>query len=95
MTELDRMFTVLSDDQVKGLLQNLTVDQLDDFRSTLSSALHDFSTNPSSELAYQQPRQTTTFNPISKVTSLYTPCSGPEGSSCKGKQAFSLDIPFH
>lgn len=84
-------FIVLSDDQVKDVLENLTVDELDEFRHVLSSALHEFSTNPKNTPVepYQQPPRITTLHPTSKATTLYMPCAGPEGMGCKGKQKLS------
>ena len=78
--------TVLSDDQVKSILEDLTVDELDEFRSILSSALNEFSTNTQAdpEGLYQQPHRTSTYHAGSKATTLYMPSCGPEGMGCKG-----------
>ena len=82
--------TVLSDDQVKAVLESIGPEELDDFRSTLSSALHDYSTNIESSGSYAQPHRISTFNPVSKATSLYMPSSGPEGVSCKSRRQHSV-----
>lgn len=80
--------TLLSDEQVRAVLENLTREELDGFRQTLASALHEFSTNPKGapEEPYQQPHRITTLHPSSKATTLYMPSCGPEGMGCKGEQ---------
>lgn len=78
--------TVLSDEQAKEVLENLTLDDLEDFRRELASALHEFSTNTQAddEGAFQQPHRITTCHPGTKATTLYMPSCGPEGMGCKG-----------
>ncbi|GAB0137939.1 hypothetical protein EsDP_00006190 [Epichloe bromicola] len=77
--------TVLTDTQVKEVLEDLTADQLDDFRRVLSSALHEFSnsTGAVGGDVYQQPHRISTFHSGTKATSLYMPSCGPEGMGCK------------
>lgn len=84
--------TVLSDDQVKSILEDLTVDELDEFRAVLSSALNEFSTNTQADLAglYQQPDSTSTYHASTKTTTLYMPSCGPEGMGCKGEKPQAL-----
>lgn len=79
--------TVLSDDQIQGILENLTSDELDEFRHELSGALHEFSTNTqvTDEGLYQLPHRMKTIHPSSKATTLYMPSCGPNGMGCKGK----------
>lgn len=79
--------TVLTDTQVKEVLEDLTADQLDDFRRVLSSALHEFSnsTGAVGGDVYQQPHRISTTHSGTKATSLYMPSCGPEGMGCKGK----------
>lgn len=78
--------TVLTDSQVKDILEDLTIDELDEFRLVLSSALHEFSnsTEAVGEDVYQQPLRTSTVHSATKATSLYMPSCGPEGMGCKG-----------
>ena len=80
-------FTVLTDEEVRTLLEGLNVDDLEEFRHVLASALHEFSTNMQAEEegVYQQPHRTTTIHPGSHATTLYMPSCGPEGMGCKGK----------
>ncbi|QPG94338.1 hypothetical protein C2857_005728 [Epichloe festucae Fl1] len=77
--------TVLTDTQVKEVLEDLTADQLDDFRRVLSSALHEFSnsTGAVGGDVYQQPHRISTIHSGTKATSLYMPSCGPEGMGCK------------
>ncbi|KAK2603537.1 hypothetical protein QQS21_004306 [Conoideocrella luteorostrata] len=78
-------FTVLTDGQVKDILEGLTVDELDEFRHVLASALHEFSnsTGDAGDEVYQQPHRITTLHSGSKATTLYMPSCGPEGMGCK------------
>ncbi|KAG5925959.1 hypothetical protein E4U42_003788 [Claviceps africana] len=77
--------TVLSDTQVKDILEDLTADELDEFRLVLSSALHEFSnsTEAVGGDVYQQPHRISTLHSATKATSLYMPSCGPEGMGCK------------
>lgn len=83
--------TVLSDEQVRAILESLTLDDLEDFRQELASALHEFSTSIQADEAglYQQPHRTTTLHPATHATTLYMPSCGPAGMGCKG------EIPRH
>ncbi|EGX90959.1 NAD(P)-binding domain [Cordyceps militaris CM01] len=77
--------TVLSDDQVSSILESLTLDELEEFRHVLASALHEFSTGSQVDGAdaFQQPHRITTQHPETKATTLYMPSCGPEGMGCK------------
>ncbi|XP_044716221.1 NAD(P)-binding domain [Hirsutella rhossiliensis] len=77
--------TVLSDEQVRVLLEGLSLDELEEFRHVLASALHEFSTNAEADESgfYQQPHRTTTLHPASRATTLYMPSCGPQGMGCK------------
>jgi hypothetical protein len=93
---LTMSLTVLSDDQVKAVLEDLTLDELDEFRHELSSALHEFSTGMNSEgggEAYQQPHRITTKHPETCATTLYMPSCGPGGMGCKGESDSPLPPP--
>lgn len=84
-------FTVLTDDQVKDVLEGLTIDELDEFRHVLSSALHEFSnsTDATDGDVYQQPHRITTLHSGTKASTLFMPSCGPEGMGCKGKISLS------
>lgn len=78
--------TVLSDDQVKAILESLSLDELEEFRHALAGALHEFSTSIAADEqgVYQQPHRITTLHPASHATTLYMPSCGPAGMGCKG-----------
>lgn len=78
--------TVLSDDQVSALLESLTVQELEDFRLTLASSLHEYSGGSSDthEDLFQQPHRSRTTHLESKRTTQYVPLCAPEGMACKG-----------
>jgi hypothetical protein len=84
--------TVLSDDQVRAILESLTLDELEDFRHELASALHEYSTGVqgTDQSAYQQPHRMTTRHPGSQATTLYMPSCGPTGMGCKGEMRICL-----
>jgi hypothetical protein len=83
--------TVLSDEQVKDILENLNLDELEDLRKTLASALHAFSTSlgTDGQGVFQQPHRVTTLHPETQATTLYMPSCGPLGMGCKGKHTFT------
>ncbi|KYK55050.1 NAD-binding domain protein [Drechmeria coniospora] len=78
-------FTVLTDAEVSALLEGLDLNELDEFRHVLASALHEFSTNTQADDlgVYQQPHRISTLHPGSEATTLYMPSCGPEGMGCK------------
>lgn len=80
------MLTVLSDDQVNSILENLKRDELEEFSNVLSRSLHEFSTNAqvADSGVFQQPRRVMTQHPETKATTLYMPSCGPKGMGCKG-----------
>ncbi|OAA70327.1 NAD(P)-binding domain protein [Cordyceps fumosorosea ARSEF 2679] len=77
--------TVLSDDQVNSIFESLDLEELEEFRHVLASALHEFSTGSQVDGAdaFQQPHRITTQHPETKATTLYMPSCGPEGMGCK------------
>lgn len=76
--------TVLSDDQVNAVFEGLTPDELDEFRSVLSEALHEFSTNVRGpEDGFQQPHGVSTLHPETQVKTSYMSSCGPCGMGCK------------
>lgn len=91
---LNMTLTLLSDEEVKTILENLTREELDGFRQTLAEALHEFSTNPRGdpEEPYQQPPRITTQHAASKATTLYMPSCGPQGMGCKVVSLTTSDV---
>jgi hypothetical protein len=77
---------VLGDKDVRGILENLTLDELESFKATLSEALHDYSNNTQTieEGHYHQPPRVSTYSPATGCTTLYMPACSLAGVSCKG-----------
>lgn len=86
------VLTVLTDDQIKTILADLTADEFDGFRKVISTALHEYSTNTHNieDGTYHQPERVSTENLKTGATTLYMPSVGPQGMGCKGKP---LDLP--
>ena len=78
--------TVLTNSQVKSVLDNLTRDQLHGFQSALSKALHEYSTDPKAveDGTYYQPPRIHHSNPHTGATTLFMPSAGPSGMGVKG-----------
>lgn len=81
------VLTVLTDDQIKTILADLTADEFDGFRKVISTALHEYSTNTHNieDGTYHQPERVSTENLKTGATTLYMPSVGPQGMGCKGK----------
>lgn len=83
--------TILSDEHVREILENLSLDELEDFRRNLAEGLHAFSTSLGSDGlgVFQQPHRVSTVQPETRVTTLYMPSCGPSGMGCKGKLLYA------
>ena len=81
--------TVLTNSQVRSVLDNLTQDQLHGFQAALSKALHEYSTDPKAveDGTYHQPPRIHHRNPQTGATSLFMPSIGPTGMGVKGIEA--------
>ncbi|KAK1728420.1 UbiD family decarboxylase [Colletotrichum acutatum] len=79
------VLTVLTDDQIKTILADLTADEFDGFRKVISTALHEYSTNTHNieDGTYHQPERVSTENLKTGATTLYMPSVGPQGMGCK------------
>ncbi|KAK1489474.1 UbiD family decarboxylase [Colletotrichum abscissum] len=79
------VLTVLTDDQIKEILADLTADEFDGFRKVISTALHEYSTNTHNieDGTYHQPERVSTENLKTGATTLYMPSVGPQGMGCK------------
>ncbi|OLN85073.1 hypothetical protein CCHL11_06295 [Colletotrichum chlorophyti] len=79
------VLTVLTDDQIKAILADLTADEFEGFKGVLSQALHEYSTNTHNieDGTYHQPERLSTENLRSGATTLYMPSVGPQGMGCK------------
>jgi hypothetical protein len=80
-------FTVLTDDQIRGLLESLTVDELGDFQDGLKSALHEYSTGTQTpeESPVHQPERISIHSRATGATTLFMPSASPVGHGVKGK----------
>ena len=78
--------TILSDQQVNLILESLSVDEIEDLRKSLASALHQYS-GGSQDVdgdVFQEPREASTLHPSSMTTSRFSSACGPDGMSSKG-----------
>ncbi|KAL2266110.1 hypothetical protein VTJ83DRAFT_5462 [Remersonia thermophila] len=73
--------TVLNDDQIRSLVDNLTKDELSQFGASLAAALHEYSAGPTSSV--QQPERTSIHNAAIGATTLFMPSSSSMGNSVK------------
>lgn len=79
-------FSILTDDEIKSLLDNLTLDELESFRENLRDALHVYSTGahtPGQALIHQ-PERTVVRSGITGATTLFMPSCSPAGHGVKG-----------
>lgn len=77
--------SILTDDQICALLEDLTIDELESFRDCLQSALHDYSTGTQVEDGeIHQPPRTVTRSSRTGATSLFMPSCSPAGLGVKG-----------
>lgn len=80
-------FTVLKDDEIKLLLENLTRDDLISFKGDLKAALHGYSTGTQKSSGWKslhQPERTSIHNDVTGTNTLFMPSAGPAGLGIKG-----------
>jgi hypothetical protein len=80
-------FTVLSDHQINILLEGLVVDELEDLRKVLASALNQYSSG-SQDVdgdVFQEPRPGQTLHPGTKMKTSFSSACGPDGMASKGE----------
>ncbi|ROW06706.1 hypothetical protein VPNG_06693 [Cytospora leucostoma] len=78
-------FSVLKDEEIKDLLNSLTVDELEEFYTSLKETLHDYSNgiqSPETSEVYQPHRQSV-HSSKTGATTLFMPSSGPAGFGVK------------
>ncbi|KAK4189388.1 putative ornithine cyclodeaminase [Podospora australis] len=79
--------TVLTDDQIKGLLENLTSEELLEFMESLRCALHDYSTSTQGSgvenTSIHQPERTSISSAATGATTLFMPSSSSVGTGIK------------
>jgi len=72
---------ILSDAQIRGLLENLTLQELMGFHGILRAALHEYSTQTQSSA--HQPERTSVYSSTTGATTLFMPSSSPVGNGVK------------
>lgn len=82
-------FTVLKDDEIKLLLESLTVEELEAFYTTLKEALHDYSNGIQSSSDIHQPHRQSVSSTTTGATTLFMPSSSSAGVGVKGTYALS------
>lgn len=77
---------VLTDDQIRELLENLTVDELESFRNELRGTLHEYSTgtNTTQTSLLHQPGRITVDSDVAGTRTLFMPSTSPGGHAVKG-----------
>lgn len=79
---------VLTDDQIRVLLETLTAEEAEEFRDVLKGALHDYSNGTQAVGAavseIHQPDRTTVRSASTGVTTLFMPSCSPAGVGIKG-----------
>jgi hypothetical protein len=77
--------TVLTDSQVKQILNNLTKEEVEDLQAELRHSLHEYSTgtNSSGAAAVNQPKRTI-LESNNGTTSLFMPSTSSTGIGIKG-----------
>lgn len=83
--------TVLTDDEIRSLLENLTLDDLEGFSEALASALYEYSTSVPGDGGGEggasdtrQPERASVRHPDIGVTTLFMPSSNSAGNAVKG-----------
>lgn len=78
--------TVLTDDQIRALLENLTAAELEAFRRALAASLHEHAagTSPTGEPTLPQPERISVHRPTTGATTLFMPSCNSAGNGVKG-----------
>ncbi|SPQ26847.1 93eb211c-69b4-444c-adb4-bb3115c7e18a [Thermothielavioides terrestris] len=75
--------TVLADDQIQTLLENLTAADLEGFRNALASALHEYSARREGETSVHQPERISVQSAATGATTLFMPSCNSAGNGIK------------
>ena len=80
---------VLTDAQIKALLEDLTLDELESFRNALKATLHEYSTSTQAvdDSEIHQPQRTSITSSRTGATTLFMPSSSRYGVGVKGNYA--------
>jgi hypothetical protein len=84
-------FTVLKDDEIKLLLESMTVEELEAFYTSLKEALHDYSNGIQSSSDIHQPHRQSVNSAATGATTLFMPSSSSAGVGVKGTCASQQD----
>ncbi len=81
--------TILSDEQIRALLESLSREEAEAFVGSLKSALHEYSTgtgqqNIDAELVHQ-PERTAIYSKATGATTLFMPSANANGHAVKGE----------
>lgn len=89
--------TVLTDDQIRSLLENLTLPELAGFQDALASALHEYSTTRQDETtSVHQPERISVHSAATGATTLFMPSCNSTGNGIKGNHPpVTLPLPFY
>lgn len=79
--------SVLSDDQIRSLLENLTADELAGFQESLRNALHEYSQSTQTDHVDggQQIERTSVHSKETGATTLFMPSASSAGNGVKGE----------
>ncbi|KAI0408277.1 UbiD family decarboxylase [Xylaria palmicola] len=78
-------FAVLTEEVIRGLLENLTPDEAEGFQDVLRSALHEYSTAAQAidSVAYRQPERASVRSDRIGATTVFMPSTSPLGHGVK------------
>ena len=86
--------SVLTDEQIRLLLESLTVEELESFILNLKGALHDYSNgSQGGEAEIHQPHRQAVNSSRTGATTLFMPSSSPAGVGVKGVHPPVLSCP--
>ncbi|RWA07325.1 hypothetical protein EKO27_g7779 [Xylaria grammica] len=76
---------LLSDEDIRNLLESLTREEAESFQDALKSALHEYSTGTQAIATslYNQPKRTSVYSERTGATTLFMPSSSPVGHGVK------------
>jgi hypothetical protein len=86
--------TVLSDPNIRELLDSLTLDDVYQLQASLRQALHEYSTGTQGACSLHQPERSSLQSP-NGTTTLFMPSTSSAGIGMKGSQASSSFLPSH
>lgn len=78
--------SILTDDEIRVLLESLTQEELEPFTTALKIALHEYSTNTQSDDSLlHQPERISVHSNTTGATTLFMPSCSQGGHGVKGK----------